>query len=67
MIHPGAIHTELEADKAEVIALLLRMTEKNGHTIALVFPDESADFIRGYTAGQIDAFRLALEHVRDGE
>jgi hypothetical protein len=49
----------------ETLELLLRVTEKNGHTIALVYPDESADFVRGYVAGQIDALRLALEHVRD--
>jgi hypothetical protein len=41
------------------------MTEKNGRTIALVYPDESADYVRGYGAGQIDALRLALEHVLD--
>jgi hypothetical protein len=41
------------------------MTEKNGRDIALIYPDESADYIRGYVAGQIDALRLALEHVRD--
>jgi hypothetical protein len=49
----------------ETLDLLLRMTEKNGHTIALIFPEESADFIRGYVAGQSDALRLALDHVRD--
>jgi hypothetical protein len=49
----------------ETLELLLRMTEENGHTIALVYPDEGADFIRGYVAGQVDALRLALEHVRD--
>jgi hypothetical protein len=43
------------------------MTEKNGHTIALIFPEEGGDFIRGYVAGQIDALRLALEHLRDAE
>jgi hypothetical protein len=48
----------------ETLELLLRMTEKNGGTIALVYPDESGDFIRGYVTGQIDALRLALEHVR---
>jgi hypothetical protein len=41
------------------------MTEKNGYSITLIFPEESRDFIRGYVAGQIDALRLALEHVRD--
>ena len=51
----------------ETLELLLRMTEKNGHSIALIFPEESADFIRGYTAGQIDALRLALDHVRAGK
>jgi hypothetical protein len=49
----------------ETLELLLRMTEKNGDTIALVYPDESADFVRDYVDGQIDALRLALEHVRD--
>jgi hypothetical protein len=52
---------------AETLDLLLRMTEKNGHTITMIFPGESGDFIRGYTTGQIDALRLALEHVRDVE
>jgi hypothetical protein len=47
------------------IELLLRMTEKNGHTIALIYPDEGEDYIRGYVDGQIDALRLALEHVGD--
>jgi hypothetical protein len=41
------------------------MTEKNGYDIALIYPDESADYVRGYVAGQIDALRLAIEHVRD--
>jgi hypothetical protein len=45
--------------------LLLRKTGENGHTIALVYPEESGDCIRGYVAGQIDALRLALDHVRD--
>ena len=45
--------------------LLLHKTEENGHTIALIFPDESEDFIRGYVAGQTDAFRLALDHIKD--
>ena len=49
----------------ETLELLLRKTEENGHDIALIYPDESADYIRGYVAGQIDALRLALEHVRD--
>jgi hypothetical protein len=40
-------------------------TEKNGHSITLIFPEESRDFIRGYVAGQIDALRLTLEHIRD--
>jgi hypothetical protein len=55
----------LNTDAVETLELLLRMTEKNGHDIALIYPDESADFIRGYVAGQIDALRLALDHVRD--
>jgi hypothetical protein len=41
------------------------MTEKNGHDIAMIYPDESADYVRGYVAGQIDALRLALEHIKD--
>jgi hypothetical protein len=57
----GAVY----ADTVETIELLLRMTEKNGHDIALIYPDESADYVRGYVAGQIDALRLALDHVRD--
>jgi hypothetical protein len=52
-------------DAVETVELLLRMTEKNGHDITLIYPDESKDYIRGYIAGQIDALRLALEHVRD--
>jgi hypothetical protein len=51
----------------ETLELLLRKTEENGHTIALIYPDETGDFIRGYTAGQIDAFRLALDHIKDIE
>jgi hypothetical protein len=49
----------------DTLELLLRMTEKKGHTIALIFPEESGDFVRGYVTGQIDALRLALDHVRD--
>jgi hypothetical protein len=49
----------------ETLELLLRKTEENGHDIALIYPDESGDFIRGYVDGSIDALRLALEHVRD--
>ena len=49
----------------DTLDLLLRKTEENGHTIALIFPDETEDFIRGYVAGQVDAFRLALDHVKD--
>jgi hypothetical protein len=51
----------------ETLELLFRKTEENGGSIALIYPDESSDFIRGYTAGQEDAFRLALEHVKDIE
>jgi hypothetical protein len=57
----GAVH----ADAVETLELLLRMTEKNGHTISPIYPDESADYILSYVTGQIDALRLALEHVRD--
>jgi hypothetical protein len=53
------------SNAVETLELLLRMTEKNGHDIALIYTDESAEFIRGYVAGQIDALRLALDHVRD--
>jgi hypothetical protein len=52
-------------DEVETLDLLLRMTEKNGHDVALIYPDESADYIRGYVAGQIDALRLALDHIKD--
>ena len=51
----------------QTIEYLLRKTEENGHDIALIFPDESEDFIRGHVVGQIDAYRLALDHVRDIE
>jgi hypothetical protein len=51
----------------KTLELLLRKTEENGHTIALVYPEESREFIRGYCAGQIDAFRLALDHIKDIE
>jgi hypothetical protein len=51
----------------ETLELLLRKTEENGNSIALIYSDESGDFIRGYTAGQVDAFRLALEHIKDME
>jgi hypothetical protein len=49
----------------ETIDRLIRKTEENDHTIALIYPDESVDYVRGYVAGQIDALRLALDHVRD--
>jgi hypothetical protein len=49
----------------ETLELLLRKTGENGHDIALIYPDESGDFVRGYVAGSVDALRLALEHVRD--
>jgi hypothetical protein len=49
----------------ETLELLLRKAGENGHDIALVYPDESTDYVRGYVAGSIDALRLALEHVRD--
>jgi hypothetical protein len=49
----------------ETLDLLLRLTEKNGRDITLVYPDESSDYVRGYVDGQIDALRLALEHVKD--
>ena len=49
----------------DTLELLLRKTEENGHTIALIYPEESEDFIRGYVAGQVDAFRLALDHIKN--
>jgi hypothetical protein len=49
----------------ETLELLLHLTEKNGQDIALIYPDESEDYVRGYAAGSVDALRLALEHVRD--
>ena len=52
---------------AEALEMLLRKTEENGHTIAMVYPDETGDFVRGYVTGQIDAFRLALDHIKDIE
>jgi hypothetical protein len=52
-------------DAVETLELLFRMTEKNGHDITMIYPGESVDFVRGYAAGQIDALRLALAHVRD--
>jgi hypothetical protein len=55
------------SNAVETLELLLRKTEENGHTIAMIYPDESGDFIRGYTAGQVDAFRLALDHIKDIE
>jgi hypothetical protein len=55
------------AGAVSILELLLRKTEENGGAIALVFPGESADYIRGFIDGSIDAFRLALEHVRDVE
>ena len=51
----------------ETLELLLRNTEEKGDTIAVIFPDETEDFIRGYINGQVDAFRLALEHIKDIE
>jgi hypothetical protein len=50
-----------------ILKLLLRKTGKNGGTIALVFPDESADYVRGFVDGSTGALRLALAHVRDVE
>jgi hypothetical protein len=49
----------------EALDPLLRMTGKDGGDIALIFSEESGDFVRGYVAGQVDALRLALDHVRD--
>jgi hypothetical protein len=55
------------ADAVSILELLLRKAGENGGAIALVFPDESADYIRGFVDGSIDALRLALDHVRDIE
>jgi hypothetical protein len=49
----------------ETLDFLLCKTEENGHTIAMIYPGESADYVRGYVDGSLDALRLALEHVRD--
>ena len=51
----------------QALELLLRKAEENGGGIALIYSDETGDFIRDYTAGQIDAFRLALDHIKDIE
>jgi hypothetical protein len=51
----------------DTLKLLLRKTKENGDDIASIYPEESEDFIRGYTARQIDAFRLALDHIKDIE
>jgi hypothetical protein len=51
----------------ETLELLLRTTEQNGDSITLIYPNETKDFLRGYAAGQIDAFRLSLEHIKDIE
>jgi hypothetical protein len=53
------------AGAVSILELLLRRTGENGDAIALVFPDESADYVRGFVDGSIDALRLALDHVRD--
>ena len=55
------------SNAVETLELLLRKTEENGDTIALIYPNETKDFIRGYAAGQTDAFRLALAHAKDIE
>jgi hypothetical protein len=55
------------SNAVETLELLLRKTEENGGDIALIYPDEGGDFIRGYVAGQVDAFRLALDHIKDIE
>jgi hypothetical protein len=60
----GIAPASLTTGTVETLELLLRMTEKNGHDITVIYPDESADFVRGYVAGQIDALRLALDHAR---
>jgi hypothetical protein len=49
----------------ETLELLLLMTEKNGGSMTLIYPDESADYVRGFIDGSLDALRLALDHARD--
>jgi hypothetical protein len=61
----GNSPASLTTGAAETLDFLLRMTEKNSRDITLIYPEESADYIRGYVAGQIDALRLALDHVKD--
>ena len=51
-------------EAVKTLELLLQKTEENSDDIALIFPNESADFIQGYIVGSISAFQLALEHVR---
>jgi len=66
----GALHGEWASGMSSAIKtleLLLRKTEQNGNSIALIFPEETEDFIRGYVAGQTDAFKLALDHIKDIE
>jgi len=65
--HPGAVCPGCGGmnSAVETLELLLRKTEENGGSITLIYPDESGDFIRGYVAGQTDAFRLALDHIKD--
>ena len=52
-------------EAVKTLELLLRKTEENGGTINMIYPEESEDFLRGYINGQIDAFRLALNHIKD--
>jgi hypothetical protein len=53
------------AGAVSILELLLHKTGENGGTIALIYPDESADYIRGFIDGSTDALRLALDHVKD--
>jgi hypothetical protein len=66
-----AVNKKPEGDRMgsaiETLELLLRKTEQNGNSITLIYPNETGDFIRGYAAGQTDAFRLALTHIKDIE
>ena len=57
----------MRTETVEILELLLRKTEESGNSITIIFPQETRDFIRGYNAGQRDAFQLALEHKKDIE
>ena len=52
-------------EAVKTLELLLRKTEETGGSISMIYPEESEDFLRGYINGQIDAYQLALEHIKD--